>query len=250
MLLATSSAGVGALLRRQIRQAHRAIGALAAGESWPAAARGVEVGTEQAPRLRLVLLGDSSGVGLGARRPEDTLGHRLLSRLASAGYGARLDVVAVSGADARDLAGQVEEALVLAPHVAVVSVGGNDVTHRLRPRAAGRLLGDAVARLRTGGAQVVVATCPDLGAVRRLGRPLRWWAGVASRREWRSQRAAASRAGAVVVGVGRQLGPAFARDAGMFSADGFHPSSTGYAALADTLWPAVLAAAERQCGPR
>ena len=90
-----------------------------------------------------------------------------------------------------------------------------------------------------------MATAPDLGAVDRLGRPLRWWAGVASRRTWRAQERSVRRAGGEPVAVGRLLGSAFARDRTLFSADGFHPSSAGYAALAEALWPAVRDAAAR-----
>jgi len=229
------------VLREQAKRARREISGLFAGQAWPAASRGLSLGMEPRP-VRLVVLGDSSGVGLGAERPEDTAGLVLLQRLQGAGLAASLDVIAVSGADARDLADQVSEALARGVDVALISVGANDVTHRLPARVGGRLLGHAVLRLRDSDAEVVVATCPDLGAVRRLGRPLRWWAAVASRREWWAQGRAARRAGARVVSVGARLGREFSRNPSHFSRDGFHPSSAGYAALAQELWPAVLAA--------
>ena len=40
-----------------------------------------------------------------------------------------------------------------------------------------------------------------------------------------------------------EVGGAFAGDPAMFSADRFHPSSAGYAAIASALTPAVLAVA-------
>jgi lysophospholipase L1-like esterase len=196
-------------------------------------------------QLHLVLLGDSSAVGLGASGPSDTAGLRLLSRLAEEGQAATLDVVAVSGAIAADLDSQVTEALALGADVAVISIGANDVTHRVPPRKTARLLGAAVARLREAGVQVVVATAPDLGAVHRLGRPLRWWAAAASRRTWRAEERAVVTNGGEPVAVGRLLGPEFAHHPEMFAADGFHPSSAGYAAVADALWPSVLDATLR-----
>ena len=53
-------------------------------------------------------------------------------------------------------------ALILKPHIAVILIGGNDVTHLTRPQTAVRDLGQAVARLVDSGSEVVVGTCPDL----------------------------------------------------------------------------------------
>ncbi len=48
--------------------------------------------------------------------------------------------------------------------MAVVVVGGNDVTHRVPVATSVRHLVDAVEHLQARGAVVVVGTCPDLGA--------------------------------------------------------------------------------------
>jgi hypothetical protein len=45
-------------------------------------------------------------------------------------------------------------------------IGANDVTHRMPMREAAGQLGEAVARLRAVGCEVVVGTCPDLGTIR------------------------------------------------------------------------------------
>lgn len=237
--------GVGGplLLRSQAGRARREITELADGQTWPAAARGVAVG-EGTP-LRLVILGDSSAVGLGADGPEDTAGLRVLRRLAADGQAATLDVVAVSGAVATDLDDQVSEALTLSPQLAVISIGANDIAKRIAPRVTAKALGAAVERLRAEGVEVVVATAPDLGAVMRLGRPLRWVAGLASRRTWNAQERAATTAGALVVPVGKLIGPLFAQDPSLFSADGFHPSSAGYALIVEELWPVIREAAAK-----
>ena len=52
------------------------------------------------------------------------------------------------------------------PDVAVIVVGGNDVTHRVPVAESVRNLAQAIRRLRERDVVVVVGTCPDLGALR------------------------------------------------------------------------------------
>jgi lysophospholipase L1-like esterase len=66
---------------------------------------------------------------------------------------------------------------------------------------------------------------------------------VASAALQREQAAVARAAGALVAGVSDAVATAFAADPAMFSADRFHPSSAGYAVIADALAPHVVAAA-------
>ena len=102
----------------------------------------------------------------------------------------------------------------------------------------------AVARLRDGGSEVVVGTCPDLGTVRPIRPPLRNVMRRTSRRLAQSQGVAVRAAGGWPVSLGHVLGPEFAaRPREMFSSDQFHPSAAGYAAMVGVLGPVVLAAA-------
>ncbi len=84
-------------------------------------------------RLDLVLLGDSIAAGLGADHPSDTLGARLAKGLAKqSGRAVRLRTAARVGAETSMLAEQLESLPPsYRPDVAVVVVGGNDVTHRI-----------------------------------------------------------------------------------------------------------------------
>ena len=62
----------------------------------------------------------------------------------------------------------------------------------------------------------------------------------------REQQAAAVLAeGGHVADPDQRASRAFASDTSLFSADLFHPSSAGYAVIADALLPAVLQVAER-----
>jgi lysophospholipase L1-like esterase len=209
------------------------------------AAPGVEV-------IRMAVLGDSSAAGYGVTESARTPGALLASGLAeAAGAPVRLHNVAKVGGQSSDLGWQLERVLAAgpdgqAPHLAVIMVGANDVTHRVKVAESVRFLGDAVRRLRAAGTEVVVGTCPDLGTIRPVAQPLRRLA-----RRWSRQLAAAQTvevvsAGGRTVSLGALLGPEFdARPEDMFGPDRFHPSAEGYATAAMALLPSIAAAVGR-----
>jgi lysophospholipase L1-like esterase len=194
--------------------------------------------------IRLVLLGDSSAAGYGVDAPRHTLGALLAAGLAEQLHRpVLLSCVAVVGAESAHLEPQVERALAFLPAIAVILVGGNDVTHRVDPAYATRKLATAVRALRAADAEVVVGTCPDLGAVQPIQPPLRWLASRWCRQMAAAQTIAVVEAGGRTVSLGDLIGPMFAAEPDrMFSSDRFHPSADGYAAAAATLLPTVVAA--------
>src|SRR4051794_8693552 len=207
------------------------------------------MGPTGAPPLRLVLLGDSAAIGVGVEWLSETVGGQLARLLAegTAGTGERhvlLSSVGVAGSRASDLATQVARALLgPKPDVAVVLIGAHDATSLRGPQEAAAQLGAAVRRLRGAGVQVVVGTCPDLGALRAVAPPLRQLAGMLGRRMARAQAKAVIDADGVVVDLGRETGGVFRADAGTLCFDGFHPSADGYRVWAHALYPAVEEAA-------
>ncbi|MGK5443409.1 SGNH/GDSL hydrolase family protein [Micromonospora sp. URMC 105] len=204
------------------------------------------VGRAGAPPLRLVLLGDSSALGVGVERFDETVGGQLAHLLTEGPTGRQvhLSSVGVSGSRSTDLATQVARALLgERPDVAVILIGANDATTMRRPGEAAAYLGAAVRRLRDARVEVVVGTCPDLGAVRAVAQPLRQVLGWSGRRIARAQTAAVLDAGGSVVDLGAETGPVFRADAGTLCPDGFHPSADGYRVWAHALLPAVAAAA-------
>ncbi|GAA4577817.1 hypothetical protein GCM10023176_52100 [Micromonospora coerulea] len=204
------------------------------------------VGRAGAASLRLVLLGDSSAVGVGVDRFEETVGGQLAHLLAEGPTGRQvhLSSVGVAGSRSTDLATQVARALLgERPDVAVILIGANDATAMTGPADAAAYLGSAVRRLREAHVEVVVGTCPDLGAVRAVAAPLRQVLGWSGRRIARAQTAAVLDAGGTVVDLGTETGPVFRADAGTLCHDGYHPSADGYRVWAHALLPAVAAAA-------
>lgn len=206
------------------------------------------VGPNGAAALRLVLMGDSSALGVGVERVGDTVGGRLAELLAGAPEADRrrieLSSVAIAGAHAEDLGTQVARALVAErPDIAVILVGANDAVRVRPPTASAAHLAAAARRLHDAGVAVVVGTCPDLGAVRAFAPPLRQIAGLLGRRVARAQTAAVRAAGATPVDLAGLAGPVFRADPGTLCQDGFHPSADGYRVWAHALFPAVAEAA-------
>jgi lysophospholipase L1-like esterase len=202
------------------------------------------IGGASAVPLRLVLLGDSSAVGVGVNRVSDTVGGRLAELLAESGRRVELSSVAVHGSRSSDLHTQVARAMLdEPPDVAVILVGANDATTLRRPAQAAAHLAAAVRRLRDAGVAVVVGTCPDLGAARSIAQPLRRLVGRYGRWIARAQVVAVAQAGGVPVDLALRTGAVFRADAGTLCKDGFHPSADGYRVWAHALFPAVAEAA-------
>lgn len=239
--LGVLSAGAFGLVRAEAALARRAIGEPT---GTPPNADGVYGSHHPGEPLQLALLGDSSGSGLGVDHPHQTPGAMLAAGLAEcADRPVRLRCPAVVGARSSDLPGQVDLVEDDRPDVAVIMIGANDVTHRVRPPTAVRHLDHVVRRLRDLGAEVVVGTCPDLGTIEPVPQPLRWIARRSSRQLAAAQTIVVVEAGGRSVSLGDVLGPEFAASPKeMFGPDRFHPSAAGYASAAAALLPSVCAA--------
>ena len=241
-LVGLSAAAVG-VIAAQGQQAKRTIGPRRSAAPYDDG----RYGRSKGPSKRLVIIGDSMAAGLGAERADDTIG-AILARLVAdyTGQGVVLSNTAVVGARSRDLDAQVTRALHYRPHVAVIIIGGNDVTHLVRPTTSTEYLRAAVTRLRAEGVHVVMGTTPDLAAIRPFRPPLRWVASEWSRRLAADQAIAVVEAGGRAVSLGDLLTREFvSRHWQLFSPDRFHPSTEGYEAVAQALAPAVLAALSR-----
>src|SRR6185312_244423 len=193
--------------------------------------------------LHLMIFGDSTATGLGCASADDVPGVRLARGLAEeTGKRIRLSTKAIPGATSKGLSGQVDAMFVAGPppDAAVIMIGANDITALNGIPQSARRLGDAVKRLRASGAEVVVGTCPDFGAITAIPQPLRWVARDRGLRLARAQARAVRAAGGVPVPLADLLSPDFmqAPDV-LFSEDGYHPSAAGYALAAKQLLPAL-----------
>lgn len=195
--------------------------------------------------LRMAVLGDSTAAGFGVDRGRDTPGALLAGGIASmAERPVRLTVAAVNGAASDDLERQLVSLLETEPEldIALIMIGANDVTQRIKLADSVRMLGDTVRRLRAAGAEVVVGTCPDLGTIEPVRPPLRTLARRASRQLAAAQTIAVVDAGGRSVSLGTLLGPEFNHRPEMFASDRYHPSAQGYQTAAMALLPSMCAA--------
>src|SRR5690606_26608492 len=146
-----------------------------------------------------------------------------LAELLADGTGGKrveLSSVGVAGSRSADLGTQVSRALLgHRPDVAVILIGAGDATSLRSPRTAAAHVAAAVRRLRDAGVEVVVGTCPDLGATRAFAPPLRQIVGWLGRRVARAQAPAAHVAGADVVDLAAETGPVFRADPGTLCFD-------------------------------
>ena len=193
--------------------------------------------------LHLMVFGDSTATGYGARSAEEVPGVMIARSLAEAsGKRIRLSTKAIVGATSKGLSGQIDAMFVTGPppDAAVIMIGANDITalHGIGPSA--RRIGAAVRRLRASGAIVVVGTCPDFGVITAIPQPLRTVARTRGLRLARAQAAAVRTSGGVPVPLADLMTTDFKQAPElMFSEDMFHPSGAGYALAAKQLVPAL-----------
>lgn len=203
----------------------------------------VGLGNRAVADLHMMVFGDSTAAGVGAKTAADVPGVRLAHGLAKAsGLRIRLSTKAIPGATSKGLPAQVDAMFVAGatPDVSVIIIGANDVTKQHSIRMSAHRLSEVVTRLHKAGSAVVVGTCPDFGVITAIPQPLRTVI-----REWglrlaRAQAAATTAAGGTPVALSL-LAPEFlAAPEALLSEDGFHPSAAGYGLAAAQLLPAVI----------
>jgi acyl-CoA thioesterase I len=199
-------------------------------------------GERKAPVVYLAL-GDSTGVGVGARQGGGYPA-RLMERIERVRPGSRLVNLCVSGATTSDLlraqVGRVGEAR---PTLVTVGIGINDVSRQVSPEQFARNYEEIVTRLRAQtDAPVVVTNLPDISHAPAVPVFLREEA--RRRIELFNARIAeiASRHGLRIVDTYAKSSAVIPTHPEFFSPDGFHPSDEGYEFWAFEMWPAVKAA--------
>ncbi|TYK49401.1 SGNH/GDSL hydrolase family protein [Actinomadura decatromicini] len=193
-----------------------------------------------ADAYRVVVIGESTAVGVGASRHAEALPGFLAEALRDRlRRGVAWSVSGESGATAR----RVATGLVPPPggdrtDLVVLAVGINDLIKRRPLRRWATDLADllGVLRGRYAGATLVVAGMPPVHRFPAVPQPLRLVLGARARAMDRIMRDTARAAGAVHA----PMDEAMARDRALFAADGFHPSPAGYRAWAEGLARAAV----------
>ena len=191
-------------------------------ERLPEAAGPRSGATGQGARLRLLVLGDSSGAGVGVAHQDDALIGQMLHHLAPH---ARVEwqVIARSGATTQAARSMLRRAGQF--DVAVLALGVNDVLRQTRAarfaQAQAALMRDL--RQTHGAGQILASAVPPLGAFPAFPHPLRAYLGRRATKLDRVLREVCAASGAQHVPF--ELTP----DINLLARDGFHPGAPLYA---------------------
>jgi acyl-CoA thioesterase I len=187
-----------------------------------------------------VAFGDSTGVGVGARRGGGYVA-RLFERIERVRAGSSVKNFCVSGAETADvLRGQLTRLDGARPTLITLGIGINDVSHGISPEQFARNYEEIVTRLRSrSDAPIVVTNIPDISTAPRV--PLFLHDQVQARIRVFNERIGevAKRHELLLVDtydMSREVIPVHPE---FFSADGFHPSDEGYEYWAKMMWPTV-----------
>lgn len=201
----------------------------------PEGARAGTVGT--GPALRLLILGDSSAVGVGVTLQDEALLGQVTQRLAKVAT-VEFKLVAKIGARTGDVLEWLDDLPVERYDVVVTGLGVNDVTKAVTLRRWLTQQAALMDRLTQdfGAKHVIVSGLPPMRDFPVLPQPLRW---VLGRQAERFDRAlnglVAARADSSAITIDLRL------DRGNMSPDGFHPGPVVYAAWAKEVAALIVA---------
>jgi lysophospholipase L1-like esterase len=189
--------------------------------------------------LRLLVAGDSSAAGVGARTQREALAAPLAERLAwRLGGAVPWQLIAQSGLTSEGVLQRLVRARPRPADVAVIVVGVNDITKdvplafAMRQR---RHIADWL-QVHCGVRHVVFPSLPEMEKFPAVPKPLAWYAGQAARRSNRAQ----ARWAAQHEGVTHLMMDGVT-SAELFCEDGFHPAPALYARVADRLAATIVA---------
>ena len=184
-------------------------------------------------RLRLLVAGDSSAAGVGARTQDQALAAPLAHLLAQR-LGGRVDwqLVAESGLTSAGVLHKLMHGHVRPADVAVVICGVNDITKEQAFRFALRKRRQIAEWLQAhaGVRQVLFPALPEMEVFPAIPQPLAWYAGQAARRNNRLQQRWARDFDHI-----RHVTMDGLAHPALFSEDGFHPAPALYARVAERL---------------
>ena len=214
----------------------------------PTGARQGEVGAADALPLRLLIVGDSSAVGVGVRTQRQALAPQLARKLATA-CRARVSwrLLARAGLTTAQTLHLLQREQSPACDLAVVLTGVNDLVEQV-PSQRAVASRDALANwLRNGQGvrHVVFAPLPPVHRFTGLPQPLRWVAGADAQRHNRAlAQWAATRGDVSCVKMHMPLKP------GALASDGVHPGEPVYRYSARVIAEHIATQVWPQLNPR
>lgn len=174
----------------------------------------------------LLVLGDSTGVGVGAMRAEDSVAGRLASAI-DATY---VENRAVSGAVVADIAEQFSSAALTKYDIILIQVGGNDIVRFHDPKVTAEKLSSSIRVAVAHSNKTILMSAGNVGATTNFPEPIRPWYTKLTLRFHDAFGAMAAKEGAIYVNLyeSPENDPFRADPEKYLAIDGFHPSSEGY----------------------
>ena len=180
----------------------------------------------------VLVLGDSTAVGVGATRPEDSV-PALFAEMVGATY---VENRGVSGARVGDLASQLMKKNLIEYDYILVMIGGNDVVARYDPQVVSQELRLLLEKL-PSHQKLIVQMCGDVGTAPLLPWYVRSYYTKKNLAFHKAFETTVTEFGGIYVNLylPKTEDPFVAQPEIYFSADGFHPSSAGYASWFEIL---------------
>jgi lysophospholipase L1-like esterase len=228
-----------------------------------AQAQGVRAGVEPLPEppgpragregkgndgIRLLVIGDSSAVGVGAPHQDLALAKPLARNLARlTGRAVRWTLLAEAGLTSAAALAYLKARDVPDADLAVVVLEVNDITNQVPSAQALKYRGEIAVWLEAHAevSQVLFPALPEMELFPSLPQPLAWWAGQMSRRNNRAQARWAANWPLARPRVAHVPMDGVLR-VDLMASDGFHPGPGLYARVAEHL----AAAIEREVAAR
>ena len=189
--------------------------------------------------VRYVALGDSTGVGIGARNGGYV--GRIFKNIEKVRTESTLINLCVSGATSADVLNrQLERGVAAGPNLVTLGIGINDIGHGLELEEFAENYDAILKRLKEGTkATIVVSNLPDISSAPRIPPTMRneYQARIVLFN--RKIEEIANHHEVVVFDVFSITHEQLAEHPEYFSADGFHPSDKGYELWASEMWPTV-----------
>jgi len=180
----------------------------------------------------VLVLGDSTAVGVGASNKETSI-PGLFAKEVGATY---LENRGVSGAKVADLVGQLDGRNLPEYDYILIQIGGNDVVARHDPQRVAQELLSVFQKL-PPHQKLIVQMCGDIGTAPLLPWYVHFYYTQKSLAFHKAFESTVTNFGGLYVNlyVPKTEDPFVAQPEIYFSADGFHPSSAGYASWFEIL---------------
>ena len=189
--------------------------------------------------VRYVALGDSTGVGVGARNGGYVA--RIFKNIEKVRTESTLMNLCVSGATSADVLNrQLERGVAAGPNLVTLGIGINDIGHGVELEEFAENYDAILKRLKEGtNATIVVSNLPDISSAPRIPPTMRNEYQARIILFNRKLEEVANRHGVVIFDVFSITHEQLAGHPEYFSADGFHPSDQGYELWAVQMWPTI-----------